>query len=382
MTPTLERVHPLAGSSFTVRVSPSDAVVHAEQPFTNAQGLSINSQSFSPPGDAAPRAAMLVLHGMNTHAGYSFATFDYEYAGSITERYVKAGLAVHTIDYQGFGKSEGVGRKRGHIKRIAHIVADVLQLCAAIKEQRPNTPLYIHGQSFGGAVATWVCQEAPAGLLAGAVLTVPNIALAPEAMPSALIVNALRLIAALAPAYQLLAPPEDSDADFQFRFASDPYCYAKPLRASWCNQLRLMYHRFAKRGSLARVRLPFILFQPTHDDFCNPEGAYSLYETSESTDKTLVALTNMGHAPITEDGCDEVISMILGWIDERAGKAAEAAPAKAEKLELTVKKKGAEAAERLTVAGMVAAIKFKGKLERTRKSRKEARRCELRALRG
>jgi len=215
---------------------------------------------------------------------------------------------------------------------------------------------------------------------------VPNIALAPEAVPSKAVVGALGCIAAVAPALPILSEPEDSDADYQFRFESDPFCYAGALRAGWCNELRLLYDRFQAAGSLESVELPFIVFQSTRDDFCNPEGSYALFERARSRDRTLVEVTNMGHAVITEEGCEEVIAQILEWIlpRARAGEGDTAFDCVAVRRQLTVAKK----APALSFAGAAAAVRFAGRTAAAAKDRKvhlsagEARQQSLWLLRG
>lgn len=85
------------------------------------------------------KAAILALHGFNdySNAFQDFATFASAH-----------GLAVHAYDQRGFGANADAGLWPG----IDRLIADLHHAVDQLREIYPNAPLYILGESMGGAV--------------------------------------------------------------------------------------------------------------------------------------------------------------------------------------------------------------------------------------
>ena len=89
--------------------------------------------------DGKPRAIILALHGFNdysnafTHPGVDWA---------------KDGIATYAYDQRGFGEAPGRGLWAGS-KRLAE---DLTLTSRLLRARYPGTPLYLLGESMGGAV--------------------------------------------------------------------------------------------------------------------------------------------------------------------------------------------------------------------------------------
>jgi acylglycerol lipase len=92
-----------------------------------------------PPG-AAPRAVILALHGFNDYSN----AFD----GPASE-WAKHGIATYAYDQRGFGGAPG----RGFWPGSAALATDAVTAATLLRIKYPRTPLYLLGESMGGAVA-------------------------------------------------------------------------------------------------------------------------------------------------------------------------------------------------------------------------------------
>jgi len=98
---------------------------------------------------AEPRAIVLALHGFN----------DYRQAFAEVGPFLAAGgIATYAYDQRGFGATAGRG-----IWPDAEVLMDDARMVASLLRQRhPGRPLYLLGESMGGAVAMSLLAETPA----------------------------------------------------------------------------------------------------------------------------------------------------------------------------------------------------------------------------
>lgn len=132
-------------------------------------GARLPLRSWLPEGGEAPRAAVVALHGMN----------DYSNAFDMPGRYwARRGVATYAYDQRGFGASENPG-----IWATADtMVADLHAAVAAVAARHPGVPLFVLGESMGGAVVLSALAEPPPPGFAplgervrGAVLSAPAV---------------------------------------------------------------------------------------------------------------------------------------------------------------------------------------------------------------
>ena len=89
---------------------------------------------------ASPRRRSLAVHGIN----------DYSNAFAIpAEQWAKDGIATYAYDQRGFGAAPERGRWVG----TCQLDADVAAACRYGAPEYPGVPLYLLGESMGGAVA-------------------------------------------------------------------------------------------------------------------------------------------------------------------------------------------------------------------------------------
>lgn len=128
-----------------------DAVVMAD-------GARLPLRAWRPEGE--PRAVVLALHGFND---YSLA-FD-----EPSQAFARHGIATYAYDQRHFGANPDPGPWAG----AATMIADARAALAAIAGRHPDVPLFVLGESMGGAVALLAMTGPGAPRPAGVILSAP-----------------------------------------------------------------------------------------------------------------------------------------------------------------------------------------------------------------
>lgn len=124
-------------------------------------GLTLPVRSWLP-NKPVPDAAVIAVHGFN----------DYSNAFSRPGSYfAERGYAVYAYDQRGFGATE----KRGIWPGEANLVADLKQMVLAVRKLHPGIPVYLLGESMGGAVVIVSLAKADFPMVEGAILSAPAV---------------------------------------------------------------------------------------------------------------------------------------------------------------------------------------------------------------
>jgi alpha-beta hydrolase superfamily lysophospholipase len=106
--------------------------------FITTDGLRLPLRKWLPAGRV--RAVILALHGFN----------DYSHAFEMPAKaWAKDGIATYAYDQRGFGAAPERGRWPGR----AALATDAATACDILRQLYPGVPLYLLGESMGGAVA-------------------------------------------------------------------------------------------------------------------------------------------------------------------------------------------------------------------------------------
>ncbi|SAI73784.1 Arylesterase [Bordetella ansorpii] len=135
-----------------------------DQALVTPDGVPLPLRQWLPPGP--PRAAILALHGMNDYSN-AFA--------QPAEYWARQGIATYAYDQRGFGRAP----QPGIWSDTETMVADLNAAVDAIHVRLPGVPLYVLGESMGGAViVAALAQPGPGGKplarrIDGAILSAP-----------------------------------------------------------------------------------------------------------------------------------------------------------------------------------------------------------------
>jgi alpha-beta hydrolase superfamily lysophospholipase len=114
------------------------------------------------PKDKPVKAVIVGVHGFNDYS-YSFAM-----PGSYLTRY---GIALYAYDQRGFGGTPGKGLWSG----IDAYANDLANFVIAIRKLHPSVPLYIMGESMGGAVTIVALTGSNPPPVDGVILVAPAV---------------------------------------------------------------------------------------------------------------------------------------------------------------------------------------------------------------
>ncbi len=277
-------------------------VIAGEETLESA-GLQIFFRSWRP--SLAPRAAIVIVPGFNSHSAY--------YAWTAQEL-VADRLAVYALDLRGRGKSDG---ERFYVETFNDYVSDVSRCVALVKSREPGVPLYLLGHSAGGVVACLFALDHQA-VLAGLVcesfahqLPAPDFALA-----------VFKGLSHLAPhAHILRLKNEDFSRDPQAVAAMN----ADPLIAHETQPTRTLAAMVRAderlKEEFPRVTLPVLILHGSADKATRPSGSQLFYDTAGSKDKTLKLYEGHVHDLLNDLGKEAVMADIKVWIEARLPRA-------------------------------------------------------------
>src|SRR5262245_22242199 len=102
-----------------------------EESFEGVGGLKIFTRTWPPQGK--PRAAIVLVHGFNSHSGY------YQWAA---EQLASNGLAVHALDLRGRGRSDG---ERFYVQKFGDYVSDLATFVELVRGYEPGLQVFVLG---------------------------------------------------------------------------------------------------------------------------------------------------------------------------------------------------------------------------------------------
>ena len=141
-----------AGPAIVTPLLRGEAVVTAD-------GAVLPMRSFAP--EAPPRAVLLALHGFNDHSG--------NFLADSIEQLNAGGLLVYAYDQRGFGRSPN----RGYWPGAETMAEDAITATRLLRARHPDLPLFLMGESMGGAVSILAGTAAEAAPVDGYVLLAP-----------------------------------------------------------------------------------------------------------------------------------------------------------------------------------------------------------------
>jgi alpha-beta hydrolase superfamily lysophospholipase len=278
------------------------SVDHRVETFKTDDGVELFAQSWRPIGDAAPKAIVIIVHGLKDH-GDRYATF----AGSL----VGAGYAVYASDLRGHGRSAG---RRVTVDSFDDYLDDLDLYVERVAKEQPGRRIFLFGHSMGGAIVARYAEERPSGI-AGIILSAAALRLdvPPIAIPFAL------LAGDLLPNFGGLKLDDDdfsSDPQVVRDMRADPFITDGPGPAHTAGELLLGIHRIW--DGLDALTVPILALHGSADRVTNPGGSERLVDDAPATDRTFHLYQGFRHDLLHEPGGPQVVADVLTWLDARA----------------------------------------------------------------
>jgi len=256
-----------------------------------------------------PRAVVLALHGFN----------DYSNAFDTTARYLSEhAIAMYAVDQRGFGKSAQTGLWAGE----ARMQADLLTATRLLCNRYRDTPVYLMGESMGGAVILQSAPDLNATCVAGVILSAPAV-WGWETMPWWQGM-ALRMVAHIAPGMTVTGEGLDirpSDNIEMLRaLGRDPLVIKETRIDTIYGLTDLMQSAYTHSNEL---HLPTLLLYGENDEIITPAPMCGmLHKLGDlSANGWRLALYPDGFHMLTRDlQATRVLDDIAAWLDDRTAR--------------------------------------------------------------
>ena len=248
------------------------------------------------------KAVLLCVHGLGLHNG----TYD-----AFGKRMSKLGYAVYAIDVRGFGSwMAAQGREKVDFDGCMEDVRNTLKV---VHRAHPGLPVFILGESMGGAIALRACAQYPE-LVDGLISSVPAGDRFKQGQTK------------LAVALHLIADPNQP---FDIGTSVIKQATVKPeLRDSWGNnplsrlkvsanelvQFQNFMNQNHKFAVLIKDR-PVLFVQGCDDKLVRPEGTVELFNRLATKDRQIELIPKAEHLIFEEaQFTDQEVEIVNKWL--------------------------------------------------------------------
>lgn len=275
----------------------------AEDALTMPDGARLPLRAWQPEG--APKAVLLCLHGFNDSRNFMTEP---------AEALNKAGLAVYAYDQRGFGGAP----HRGVWPGAETLAEDAATAARLLRARHPGVPLFLLGESMGGAVLLLTATRPNPPEVAGYVLLAPAV-WGRVTMPR-LVVGLLEVLAhtipriAVASSVPGLAPTDNMRA--LNRLARDPLTIRETRVDTTSGLVDLMDDALAAAPHLGPQTPPMLLVYGARDQLVPPVATRALLGGIPPTAPARIAYyTAVHHMPLRDLAAPTVIADMLAWMD-------------------------------------------------------------------
>ena len=230
-------------------------------------------------------------------------------------------LAV--LELEGHGLSTGKRSVCGSFSRLVGHAEDFVH--HVMSSAAEEVPFAICGASLGGVLAAYVADRIASnplykGRFIGAVPIVPAVGVAPEAVPPAPIVGALRVLAAVAPSSGFLTPVEDPS-----HYACPPDT-KRNFQGSWPLSTSKMLldvtsggvEKDQKSGKLNLDIPSLLVIAGEKDEIIPMDAVESFYTKAKCTDKRLLKVPRGDHGlMVGQKTAKFATESLFEWLNER-----------------------------------------------------------------
>jgi alpha-beta hydrolase superfamily lysophospholipase len=269
--------------------------------FHDVNGSNIFYKCWLPKDDI--KAVLLVVHGLAEHSGRYM---------NIVNEFVPMGFAVYALDHIGHGKSDGI---RGYVNRFSDYTNTLKIYLDKVLLWQTGKPIFLIGHSMGGLISAEFLVNYDTEL-AGVIFSAPSIQ-APK-KTSIWLVMAGKLLSKFLPKVKLIkltSSSVSSDQKVVNQYFDDELVYNGKTTARLAYEIFISMEMLVK--NLYKINLPIIIFQGSQDKLVHPDGAQLLFESVQSSDKTLKIYSEMYHEVFNEPDHEKVLNDLRYRLESR-----------------------------------------------------------------
>ncbi len=249
----------------------------------------------------APRAAMLLVHGLGGHS---------ERWVFLSEFFLKYNISSYAIELRGFGETKDL---KGHVDSLDTYLKDILTLRNIIAQENPGKKIFLLGESMGGLIVFLVA--AGEERLFDAVICIS------PAFKSSIRFSAFEYIDIFlsfiySPKRQFRMKIDSSmctrDSGYQKIMDSDP----REHRLATSGLLvKLARAQIKARKLKNKIKMPLLFLVAGEDKLVDVETTKRLFDNIGLEDKTIFFYPEMRHALSIDIGREKVFGDILKWVE-------------------------------------------------------------------
>lgn len=312
-----DNLRPKEWKDVTFNNNPNNYGIMKEEYWVNKRGMCLMT-STSIPKDGNIKGVAFFCHGYCDNASFVKRV---EY-----QRYVKNGIALVTIEYEGHGRSDGLN---GLICNWENVIDDTTSFFKHVMDTKfPGLKYFLVGESMGGAVAYYTYNRNPS-LWSGVIFVAPMCKVSDELLPPKFIVDMLQTFCGDAgsdvdsyPFAKLPIAPTKDVQEFSFKLKEKaelaytvPFGFGRKPRLATARELLEATRVISK--TCKDFDAPFLIQHGLDDKVTCPKLSQLLYDEAKSTDKEIKLYEGMWHTLTsgeTKENIDIVFNDAISWL--------------------------------------------------------------------
>jgi alpha-beta hydrolase superfamily lysophospholipase len=255
------------------------------------------------PNNDNPRALLIVIHGLGSHAG------DFK---NIGQYFAERGLAVFIPDMRGFGHYSGL---KGHVMNFDEYVEDIQNLIMQVKDRYLNRITFLFGSSLGGINTIRFVIKYPRDI-DGLILQCPAVSQTLDISRGKRIAGHLLSLLNVKRYFASNLKYEEMTRNPSIvkEHETDPLRFEMVTPRFGIEGLKASDDAFK---SATYIRIPVLLQQAGLDKAVNPKRSKEFFDHLSSIDKTWKLYEGLYHELHVEPERDLVLSDIEAWLEKR-----------------------------------------------------------------
>jgi len=275
--------------------------------FTSFDGTEIFYRVWKP--SKKVERIIVVAHGMGGHG---------EFFVLLADHLINHNIMVVAPDYRNHGNSEG---KKGDLKKFKNILRDYNSFFNFMGEKYPNIPMYLLGESMGGAVSINFAGNFinTFSKLSGLILFAPAVKLNFSKLfwtGIGLVSPLIFLLRVIVPSKTLYPVKGDEDEGIKNPIHQQ-YDREDPLhleKVSFRYLVQLFKYVRKTKKVASKITIPTLIFQGTDDALISPEGVRSFYNHIAAKDKKIVLVEEGFHSLLSDPRFQDKWNILVDWL--------------------------------------------------------------------
>ncbi|MBY8996369.1 MAG: lysophospholipase [Candidatus Thorarchaeota archaeon] len=271
-----------------------------ESQYQGFDGTTMLLRIWKPEGE--PKAVVLGIHGLGSHSGLlSF----------IAEQFTSQGYTFYAPDMRAFGTYPG---RKGHVESFDEYIDDMESLVAYLKLMHHDTKLFLFGHSLGALHVIRYIANHP-GESDGIMIPCPAVS---ERLKMSGATRAIAKFLSKLNAKMYFSNGLDYDLisrnpEVVKSNREDPLRFDKATPRYGIEGFKASEEGF---NFASKITLPVLVQQSGEDMILDPERNKEFFDNIVSEDKTWKLYPGLYHEPFQEEGGEEVLTDLFGWLEQ------------------------------------------------------------------